>query len=176
MIRVRARVRVRVRVKVRVRVHLLHQLLEGLRDHAATLEVAHHRERLARPRRAVGEAAGVVALDHAGHELLRRPRIHLRLQRLRPERVVEAVVLGLGLVEPQVVEPAHLVVRITHEHVLVVKNLGGGVRVPVALHLGQRPHTHRHRDVLGAFLLLPDDLGGLGGHTVRLQRRIHLRH
>ena len=66
----------------------------------------------ARYTRAVRKAAGIVALQRLFDERLVGLLIDLRLRRRRSQREVEPVVLRLRLVEPQVVEAAHLIIGI----------------------------------------------------------------
>ena len=62
--------------------------------------------------RAIGKAAGIVTLERLVNERFVGLLVHLRLRRRRPERKIEAVMLGLCLVEPQVVEASHFIVGI----------------------------------------------------------------
>jgi len=117
-------------------VHLLvaldqcEQVDERQRDDAGMLQVAHHRKRLAGAGGAVGKAARVVALDGLDHERLVGFLVHLGLRRVRTEGKVEAVLLGLCLVHPEVVQATHFVVWVVGEHVCIVHDFHRRPRLP----------------------------------------------
>ena len=112
--------------------HALEEARHRARCEAGVVVGALHRVRLAGAGLAVGEDAHVEAVEHRGHEHLRRLE-DLLLRRARPEGVREVELLEL-------LEPAARG-RVPHRHELPARHLDHLLRIRRALGPRERPHA-----------------------------------
>jgi hypothetical protein len=75
----------------------------------------------------------VEAVEDGAHDAAHGVLVHLRRGGLGAEGAVELVRLVLVLVEPQVVDAAHFVVRVVDEHVRLVEHLHRRPGLPLLL-------------------------------------------
>jgi len=90
----------------------------------------------------------VEAVEDGAHDAAHGVLVHLRRGGLGAEGAVELVRLVLVLVEPQVVDAAHLVVGVARKHLAAVLHLQRVEGSVAALELGERAHAHADRHLV----------------------------
>ena len=94
--------------------HARKDVVDGEQHDTRTVRGSHHCVRLAAPGGAVGKHTRVAAPQHVRHDTSSGALKGGLLRHRRIERVIKGVRLVLGLVEAQVVDAAHFVVRVDH--------------------------------------------------------------